>query len=648
MATISIRASPSPSQPPPPPPPPSTPSVITPTFTEQKWRNHTRENVKLDLDSIIQTLLCAVQVPDHLRQTKPEAYTPQLIALGPFHHFRPELYQIEPLKLATAKRALQRFNLSGVNGLEGFVSEVGRGSGLLPRIQAYYGRHLDVEDETLAWIVAIDVLFLVEVLHNEEILISSFAPCFFDSLKRKLSPHAIFGDLILLENQVPLFLIADLIQQLAAAKDGGDDNNSIDVGDELSRRLDVICHLLSPLQLPEGRFPTYFRRRHLLDRLYLLITRGEHEAAAGAGGGGGGNSSSSNSNVRAPTSVGILQRIASGLLKKVEDARNSYYGGAVVTDGEKDAVAGSILARVLKKEGGGDQDDDDDGSSLVFAKAARARMERGNQRSFIGVDEERENFLVRVLQNVTSLEIGPDENVANDFQTFAQEQGKMPMTGIFQVFTMINKALEDDRCIIPSACQLKKVNIKVTQLTSPTTAGRTAGSLCSTRFDPKSKTLHLPTFTWNPNSEVVMRNLVAYEATAKSSSLVLTRYTELMHGLVRTAEDVQELRKEGVVIAAAVDDATLVEMFGGMGLSSSYPKGSTILDGSVAAINQYYNKQLKILLMRLFKKYAKVTVKYLVVVAGLLLVMVLFIQAWCSVYRCPGAVHSRVVHNVVG
>ncbi|CAL1380262.1 unnamed protein product [Linum trigynum] len=415
MATISIRASPSPSQPQPPPPPPSTPSVITPTFTEQKWRLHTRENVKLDLDSIIQTLLCAVQVPDHLRQTKPEAYTPQLIALGPFHHFRPELYQIEPLKLATAKRALHRFN--GVNGgLEGFVSEVCRPSGLLPRIQAYYGRHLDVEDETLAWIVAIDVLFLVEVLHNEEILISSFAPCFFDSLKRKLSPHAIFGDLILLENQVPLFLLADLLQQLAVG--GGDDKN---IGDELSRRLDVICHLLSPLQLPEGRFPTYFRRRHLLDRLYLLITRGEHEAAAAAAGGGG---NTSNNNVRAPTSVGILQRIASGLLKKVEDARNSYYGGAVVTDGEKDAVAGSILAGVLKKEGGGDQDDDD-GSGLVFAKAARVRMELGSQLSFIGVDEEREreNFLVRVLQNVTSLEIGPDENVANDFQAFAQEQG---------------------------------------------------------------------------------------------------------------------------------------------------------------------------------------------------------------------------------
>ena len=41
-------------------------------------------------------------VPKALRVHKPEAYTPQLIALGPYHHWRPELYEMERYKLASS------------------------------------------------------------------------------------------------------------------------------------------------------------------------------------------------------------------------------------------------------------------------------------------------------------------------------------------------------------------------------------------------------------------------------------------------------------------------------------------------------------------------------------------------------------------
>ena len=48
-------------------------------------------------------------VPKQLRVHKPEAYTPQFIALGPYHHWRPELYEMERYKLAAAKRAEKLF-----------------------------------------------------------------------------------------------------------------------------------------------------------------------------------------------------------------------------------------------------------------------------------------------------------------------------------------------------------------------------------------------------------------------------------------------------------------------------------------------------------------------------------------------------------
>ncbi|CAN0830068.1 Putative UPF0481 protein At3g02645 [Linum grandiflorum] len=636
-------------------PPP--PSILNSDLTCDKWQLQIKDNVKLDLETIIQSLLCVFQVPASLKTTKPESYSPQLIALGPFHHFRPELYQIEPLKLAISNRALERFNLPGFDDFIALLSPS------LPRIQAYYGRNLDLNDKTLAWIIAIDGLFFVEILYNEEMLIPTSVPYFFDSSKRKLSPHAILNDLVLLENQIPLFLLAEL-----------------------------------PVE-----FPPYVKRRHLLDRLYLLIIWRDHietkPIVIKADGELHGQVNRS-VDVRAPTSVGILQNIAAGMLKKVEDAhmdvetacsggsRESLYqcrgesesvsvvidtenfqdpepsGTAAVANGRRFqtlrmAKAATFrrkdiesIVATMEKEG-------EDGVGFVFADAAKARMETRTMEAAAaagsGENDRRDgggggddNFAKKFLKKVASVEIGPDEGVTRGVEAFAEGQGRLPITGIFQVFTMLNKVLEEDRCLVPSASQLKNVSVKI----SSTSSGG-GGGLSGIKFDLPSKTLYLPTFTWSPNSEVVLRNLVAYEATAKSNSLILTRYTELMHGLVRTSEDVRLLKKEGVLVLdygreRCVDEATLVEMFGGMGMSTSYPKDWTILDPSVAGINEYYNNKVKILMSRLFKKYAKVTIKVLVLAAGVILVMVIFIQAFCSVYRCNGNFGSRLLRLLGG
>jgi hypothetical protein len=48
-------------------------------------------------------------VPKLLRATKPEAYSPQHFAIGPYHYQRPELRDMERYKLAAAKRAEKLF-----------------------------------------------------------------------------------------------------------------------------------------------------------------------------------------------------------------------------------------------------------------------------------------------------------------------------------------------------------------------------------------------------------------------------------------------------------------------------------------------------------------------------------------------------------
>lgn len=74
-------------------------------FDETQWiiriRRVLDEEIELGADQPISIF----DVPKPLLCTKPEAYKPQLVALGPYHHCREELRDMEMYKLSAAKRA---------------------------------------------------------------------------------------------------------------------------------------------------------------------------------------------------------------------------------------------------------------------------------------------------------------------------------------------------------------------------------------------------------------------------------------------------------------------------------------------------------------------------------------------------------------
>ncbi|CAI0473228.1 unnamed protein product [Linum tenue] len=543
------------------------------------------------------------------------SYTPLLIGLGPFHHFRSDLYQMEPIKLAIAKRGLARFGLSGLRDLSDLLSP------LLPSIQACYGLHLDLRDDTLARVVAIDGLFLIEFLHNEELVIlSSVAPCF---SKRKLSLHVVLRDLVLLENQVPLFLLAEALR-------GGGASSSAAISEQICSEMDSVCRFLSPLDLPT-QFPPYVRRRHLLDRLYLLMTWRD-------------NSNNNNTTqysaglvdqLRAPTSLGILQRVAVGLHLKLP-AEPPLPLVRASSDPTAAALKGDDGEGTATTDRGdvGDVDDDTQRMAALLQKTTSLPAPgHGNN-----AERNRVNRAKSLFSKMES-SIKIDETVTNQLQSFAQQNDKLPITGVFRVFTMLDQVLKEDKRLVPSVYKLKRVGVKVLR-------ARNVG-LSNIRFDHRAKTLELPAFTWSPNTEVVMRNLLAYEAHAKSSSLLLKRYMELMHGLVRSVEDVQLLMEEGVISVGAGDPTAVLEMFTAMGTGTNYPKDQTILDQTVGRVRDFYSNKWKTLVKRLSKKYAKVTIQALVIFTGLALIIVLFIQAWCSVYKCSGSALHQTLAEIL-
>jgi hypothetical protein len=97
-------------------------------------------------------------VPKTLISLKPEAYTPQLIALGPYHHQRPELFEMEHYKLTSAKRVQK--NLQQIKFCH-LVNHIAQSDSI---VRACYHRFLEFDQETLAWILAIDASFLLEYL----------------------------------------------------------------------------------------------------------------------------------------------------------------------------------------------------------------------------------------------------------------------------------------------------------------------------------------------------------------------------------------------------------------------------------------------------------------------------------------------------
>ncbi|KAL7224877.1 hypothetical protein ACSBR1_026201 [Camellia fascicularis] len=82
----------------------------------------------------------------------------------------------------------------------------------------------------------------------------------------------------------------------------------------------------------------------------------------------------------------------------------------------------------------------------------------------------------------------------------------------------------------------------------------TIGDITTIKFDENSKIFYHPVITLNMNSKVIMRNLVAYEASTVLESLVFTRYTELMSGILDTVNDAKLLREKKIILSSLKSD----------------------------------------------------------------------------------------------
>jgi hypothetical protein len=144
---------------------------------------------------------CIYKVPTDLREVNEKAYTPQVISIGPFHHGDERLETMEKLKVTYFKRFVQK---TGLN-MENLVSTIrDREAG----VRHCYSHTSGLSSDDYVKMILLDASFIIVfflICRVEEwrdyYILTPFS--------QRLMGTAL-GDIWLLENQLPFFIIKDL------------------------------------------------------------------------------------------------------------------------------------------------------------------------------------------------------------------------------------------------------------------------------------------------------------------------------------------------------------------------------------------------------------------------------------------------------
>jgi len=241
-------------------------SIFNSESDEDCWVIQINDMVSESHFSLLKRIpVCIFHVPKSLICGKPEAFAPQFVAIGPYTHFRPELYPMERFKIFAAKAVLDHFQK---HELKQVVQEF---HDTATFIRASYHKYLDLKDETLLYTVAIDALFLLNFFHNylNEKLSGSFMRGLGDQIQLRgltLTKDAIVRDILMVENQIPIYSLLKILRFESSEPPHS-------VQEYLGSMLLSFCQQHSPLKITNS--PTcseaVSKHYHLLDLMYHLV-----------------------------------------------------------------------------------------------------------------------------------------------------------------------------------------------------------------------------------------------------------------------------------------------------------------------------------------------------------------------------------------
>ncbi|KAI6695924.1 hypothetical protein NL676_023634 [Syzygium grande] len=514
----------------------------------REWFVHIKTNFDEELLKDIHSHVCVFQVPRSLSSAKPQAYTPQLVGLGPYHHLQPQLLEMERVKLEVVKKLHKESSGSSFIELARKLNE------LNIYVRACYHKFLDIDDEMLSWIMTVDTQFLFHLLCQHSIGKKNLESYPFllglaDHSGKKLAEDAILKDVMMLENQIPIFFLEKMVTVACVPLEVTERKT---VEENFPHMLVGFCQSLSPLK-ETRRYPVdkALKRAHLLDLLYSMIVKREDEFK-----------------VDIPADIFKIEE-----LNKIEEPKSNNKGRT--TPQPQELIEGML--NILQSP------------NLPFTDKIRPHA-----------------MMVQGIMKILSQQIG-----ASTFDSFGHEE-----------------APPEEKGLIPTASSLAKAGVKF----------RRTRYIEETSFNEKTHTFQLPTIKLGVNSEVVIRNLVAYEAMAISGPLLFARFMEIMEGLLNTPHDVKLLKKHGIV-TGHLKDGEVARLFNGISHSIEV-HGHSQLDKTIEKVNDFYNAALNIKTQNMIERYVYDAWKVLVMVATVLFFLLMVLQTFCSAYGCSSLVRK--------
>ncbi|XP_007052266.2 PREDICTED: UPF0481 protein At3g47200 [Theobroma cacao] len=145
---------------------------------------------------------CIYKVPSRFREANQKAYIPQLISIGPLHHGNENLATMERQKLRYYKKFSERTCEKTLKQFESYIEDHAEGICRCYEIQCI----LLLEAPKFKKIILHDAVFIIELFLRES---ENYSDDDFLSRKALLSVE-LPTDLMLLENQLPLFVLKEL------------------------------------------------------------------------------------------------------------------------------------------------------------------------------------------------------------------------------------------------------------------------------------------------------------------------------------------------------------------------------------------------------------------------------------------------------
>jgi hypothetical protein len=429
------------------------------------------------------------------------------------------------------------------------------------------------------WMMVVDASFLLTFLEvytiQDERMMLSFSSRMshlIDFGGRKLGHNAILKDIVMLENQIPLFILRKMLEFKFA---------SLELADDMLILMFIgLYNEISPIKVVEQDYPdiVFSECAHLLDFLYnLIVPKLEEQSEIGES-----DHRQKDNEDNEKSCVNFVKKFFCAVCRLLSKLT-------------------AILVSLFKK--------------LKQCRAIKVITWLPwtiiSNLPGMGIIKQPIEYLI-FSQEKEATNAG-NENINSDDIT--------------------NKSLLIDEITIPSVTELSKSGVSFVA---------TKGHVSTISFDVKTTTLYLPTISLDINTEVFMRNLVAYEASTALGPLIFARYTELMNGIIDTEEDARILREKGIILNHLKSDQEVANLWNGMSKSIKLTR-VPFLDKVIEDVNKHYNGNMSIKVWKFMKVYVFASWQFLTFLAVIFLLFLMSLQVFCSFYRCNARNRAKMI-----